>query len=392
MSSQVSSVSLSSSPSVSSIALPLKRRIYIIFGIVVFLGLTIGLPIGIYFGVVKKGGDKGEGNNNTTKCKKTSDCLGTNLGSTPYCNTATKSCVECLTSSNCTGSTATNTCNSDNMCICFPTAAANGDSVPTGGAPCQGNEICSSDGVCQGCESHLQCPQDQTNDTCDANGNCVCGDTGDSCVLGSEYPFCVQGECVQCRSGEASQDCGTNADRCNPDSNMCQCGTNGVCSTIEKPYCIDGECVECREDTDCKINSLDRPRCNTNTNSCVECLNSQQDCKAPTPVCYNDLCVECTTTSQCGKTATYCDIDKNLCMCGSGTPMCEDPTPYCYVPSNSDKSPYCVQCLEDENCSSTMVCHESTCSECRYDSQCPKGQCCKYDDDKGHFVCTSDSC
>jgi hypothetical protein len=81
----------------------------------------------------------------------------------------------------------------------------------------------------------------------------------------------------------------------------------------------------------------------------VQCI-GDYDCGGPTPVCYNNQCVECSP-------------DENAC--GAATPIC----------FNNQ----CVQCTvaQPEACSgSTPVCVGTTCEECAQPSDCgPAADC-----------------
>ena len=157
---------------------------------------------------------------------------------TPYCATATATCVGCITGANCGGSTP--------ICDAFTSS-------------------------CRACQAS-DCPSPSTCDQ--ATGACIAGCTTSSECAG-DTPVC-DATSHQCRS------CVTNAD--------CSTSTNHVCDISS------GACVACTEGTGCTVGV-----CNTNTNSCVQCLNDSE-CNNPTPICDttgNDSCRPCASDTEC---------------------------------------------------------------------------------------------
>ena len=126
----------------------------------------------------------------------------------PACDTETNTCVECNTSTDCTGDT-TPVCDVEaHRCV-----------------PC----LSSDTGACGG-----------VTPACDTNNTCTC--TDDSCTSVA-------------------------AALCNTTSNSCEaCGGAADCAHLPAtPQCRAGTCVQCLNNTHCAANQA----CNTTTNQCV---------------------------------------------------------------------------------------------------------------------------
>ena len=240
-------------------------------------------------------GDVFDGNGGTggsvgggTACTSSAQCP----GRTPQCNTATGTCVECLTDANCD---ADETCDSN---FCKETCSATND--------CGGDRNCDVPrGVCVECE---------TNADCTEGGEPVCDPRSDSCVecasnndCGAGSPICVANECEDCAR---DADCGAGEPFCI--QNDCrECRTDGDCGA--RQACDgDGECQSrCESNADC---SGDRGVCMTETGACVECLSDADCTDSGKPGCLlrENKCEECSTNEHCDGDEV-CDVEDGKC-------------------------------------------------------------------------------
>jgi hypothetical protein len=212
-------------------------------------------------------------------------CSATNASAcsapTPYCATATGTCVACTTSANCGEATP--------ICDAFTSSCR----------ACQAADCLSPTPVCETSGSKAgQCVQCSTSAQCaapfpscdEATGTCIAGCTTNSECAG-DTPVC-DATSHQCRS------CVTNAD--------CSTSTNHVCDIGS------GACVACTQATGCTVGT-----CNTTTHSCVQCL-SDSECNNPTPICDtagNDSCRPCASDAECAGNS-----HGPVCSGGSCTP------------------------------------------------------------------------
>ncbi len=356
-----------------------------------------------------------DGAGNCVGCTRDADCA----GSTPFCDTASNTCVQCRSNAHCDDA---NPCTND---TCSGNTCSHTD-VPAGTASCTlpggGAGVCNGSGDCVQCVDNrdcggltpycnaatntcVECRFDAlcndgnpcTNDRCTTSGSCL----NTNAVSGTVCPGGVcngAGSCVEClSSAQCSDGNPCTADTCS--SNTCSnrnltAGTScpgGVCDGA-------GACVECVDNGDC---SGATPYCDTSTNTCVECrFNTHCDdgnpCTAdtclantcsntnltagtscPSGVCDGTgACVECVDNGDCndGNPCTTDTCSSNTC--GSG-----------YVPAGSgsctlgsgnpgvcDGSGGCVECVTDAQCGGSQPRCSPTknfCVECLDDIDCP---------------------
>ena len=172
-------------------------------------------------------------------------------------------------------------------------------------------------GPCAGCPS---------NKKCDLTLGCVSCTADNQC--GTTAPFCVDGDCVACKS---NWDCGAGK-VCEPRDHTCgvPCTTNANCQP-SAPICNTmngGQCVGCITKTDCPAG---QPLCDDVTKQCVACLGNG-DCAATAPKCFRGSCVQCLSSSDCPSATPICDPEDLRCRTGcKGNGDCPPTAPLCDV-------------------------------------------------------------
>ena len=143
------------------------------------------------------------------------------------------SCVQCRTSTDCGGTTAS----------CWP-----------------GSQTCHA-----ACTSNQQCAQDGNARICNAR----------------------TGACVGCN---ASADCPTSESVCDPTTQQCvQCSSPADCAGTSTPACLRNHCVQCATNADCPEAT---PYCALGGDSpgrCVQCLQNAH-CSPGAPSCNSGMC------------------------------------------------------------------------------------------------------
>ncbi len=210
-------------------------------------------------------------------CQTNSDCG----GATPFCDTATNTCVQCRNDSDCAGDqTCTNhVCQSsgctDPCCgcadgfICDTSDPSNPQCIY---AECQTDSDCSGDYICQ----NYQCVPDTSNCTCTP---CPCP-SGYQCNQTTQ-----QCELINCTS---DSDC--------PSGFYCDAG---MCQSQTNP-CQDG--APCSNDADCHGGTCNIfgggvCQCGGNGNNCSFPCNADSDCGGQPGSCVNGCCNN--STGQC---------------------------------------------------------------------------------------------
>jgi MYXO-CTERM domain-containing protein len=104
--------------------------------------------------------------------------------------------------------------------------------------------------------------------------------------------------------------------------------------------------------------------------SCTPCTSSTQ-CSGATPDCETNSasaefgqCVQCLSTTECGKLT--CNTTSDICVC-AGNSDCSDPTPICGASST------CVACMSDADCKGNpagSACASGSCVPCTKNSDC----------------------
>ncbi len=121
------------------------------------------------------------------------------------------------------------------------------------------------------------------------------------------------------------------------------CG--GACSA-PTPVCFEETCVECGSDTDC----AGTDRCAVAGHTCVECLGDAGDaCPVARPACrlVTNECVECLSSADCASAgAPVCDTSANECVECLASADCRAPGASVCDTSASE----CVECLASADC------------------------------------------
>ena len=313
---------------------------------------------------VCQSGDAGPGDG---VCTSDSDCTGTD-GGTPWCNTDTSSCVQCLSTADC-GGNPNKSC-VGNACVYNQgTCGQNSDCASTPTLP-----VCdTTQSMCVGCLTNADCPngQDCTPlEVCQTPAPATCSSDADCRADGGTgaTPHCdtSSGTCVQCLT---TAQC--------PVGDACEAE---VCETM----------APCQADFDCVFPGL--THCDTSTEICVQCTDPSQCLSGQN--CVNDACTVCTSDTDCTTSAIG--------------PHCDTTTGGCAVCTESSECPgnqvctadtCCVaggQCCSDADCANNIngdsYCLVSTgmCVQCRVSSQCVFGLFCQHNV-CGQFMCQGDS-
>ncbi len=334
-------------------------------------------------------------------------------GSTPICNTTTHTCAPCGSNADCSGSPATPYC--DNLaasaqlgtcvaCIADPDCPPATPRCNLASNTCTGclsNTDCGGDtpickaGTCSACAADSDCTATPSTPACEVWGACgQCSSTnGAQCTGGTAVCDFPTGTCVHC---EFNTDCAGTTPVCNTTSHMCQaCATNADCvGNPSGPACVTsgmkaGSCVVCQSDSDCT--SPGAPKCDVIANTCVACLSSG-DCKAPTPVCNttSNLCVGCASNADCTTAAPVCDTASQTCKpcqndyaaSNPGPDSCPTAALPACQPTGAPLAGQCGQCSSINNTACSMstttpicVTGSATCG-CTKDSDCnPDSYC-----------------
>lgn len=253
-----------------------------------------------------------------TKCKigqRCVECLnGTHCSlAKSYCNPTTNECSICIDDSHCSLYPSTSRCKSGVGCFrCVTDDHCN-----------YTHPVCTSSGQCTSCTAHTQCSS-----------------------LYSEKPFCMSGQCKQCRS---DSDC-----------------------PFSTPICSSSLCRACIDNVDCSTSLWALPKCSLSTGACHNCL-TFNDCLSPdAPVCTDgtpNTCTTCVADSDCAH------LSLQRCT-GTTCVRCMDPSDCDYSSPVCTGTYQCTGCTADAECalyaaSGQTKCHNGVCTECRDDLECP---------------------
>jgi Cys-rich repeat protein len=271
------------------------------------------------------------------------DCRTVGCDGTQICNPATRRCVECLSSVDCTN------------------AVASGDAGT--GAVCDLQKH-----SCVTCLTDVDCTG--TNKVCKSDSNECVQCTRDA-QCGGNTPVCDLGtnECST-RCTDATQCAGGNKPVCNIDRQLCvECLVNAECSgATSQCNPSSNECVQCVDDVPCLGSGQ---VCDTTANRCVSCRDDSQ-CAGTTPLCdpESKTCVSCLNDLAClNVSASRCNTATHVCVGCNADAQCEGGA-VCRVADGQ-----CVQCTNDFNCSGSLTAPRcepvsGTCVECADSSQC----------------------
>ena len=251
-------------------------------------------PIGAGGGGGAAGGRSG--------CAGKADCAST--PATPVCDTATRACVGCLSSDDCSGGTAV--CNNSTRTCVECATDAQCTSVP--------RPFCSSAGACVGCTlapaGATACARkDAAHPVCGTSGACVeCA--ADADCHDASRPLCAAATatCVPCSMGAPSGAAAcAKKDPAHPacgSTGACvECGTDADCRDASRAFCAaNGTCVGCAQAPAgagaCAARDRGKPAC-APTGACVTCV-SNADCPNTTPICSgSNACGPCSKDGDC---------------------------------------------------------------------------------------------
>jgi hypothetical protein len=155
----------------------------------------------------------------------------------------------------------------------------------------------------------------------DAPGTCA----GDNDCTGKGAPYCVQGQCVSCKSGDQ---CSGGAPVCSVSHVCVSCALVDAGCPTATPACEadSGRCVECLGDGDC-VRDATKSFCQAGV--CVGCAGAGASACAgrnpAKPVCMpGGTCVECATSDDCKAAAAkpICDTSVNVCVACTSDAQC----------------------------------------------------------------------
>jgi hypothetical protein len=155
----------------------------------------------------------------------------------------------------------------------------------------------------------------------DAAGTCA----SDNDCMGMDAPYCAQGRCVSCTTGEQ---CSGGAPICSASHTCVSCaGVDAGCPAAT-PACEvnSGRCMECLGDGDC-TKDVSKSFCQAGT--CGGCAGAEASACAgrnsAKPVCMpGGLCVECATSDDCKSAAKpICDTAANACVACTRDDQCQ---------------------------------------------------------------------
>jgi len=155
----------------------------------------------------------------------------------------------------------------------------------------------------------------------DAPGTCA----SDLDCTGKEAPYCAQGRCVSCTTGDQ---CGGVAPICSVGHTCVSCAVVDAGCPSATPACEadSGRCLECLGDSDC---SKDSSKSFCQAGTCVGCVGPGASAcaarNAGKPVCTpSGLCVECASSDDCKFAANpICDTSANVCVACTHDEQCQ---------------------------------------------------------------------
>jgi hypothetical protein len=269
------------------------------------------------------------------------------------CDDATGKCVECLSSTECSGNVPVGDAGAAKVCDLIRhecVQCTENENVCSGDTPvCKTDEANSDRNECVECVNDAQC----------GGATPVCDEATNECTARCTTP----------------QECSGEKPVCNTTKQLCvECLDNTTCTGANATQCntTSNECVECTNDAPCSASS---EVCDTTSNNCVQCRDNVQCASLPgSPLCDTDtnLCVQCLNDQQCTDVASSrCNLVTHQCVGCQADAQCEGGLyPFCNQALGS-----CVACLEDANCTGAFnhICETTTglCVECLNNAQCP---------------------
>ena len=288
-----------------------------------------------------------------------------------------KSNKVCSSDNTCKGCNDSGDCDGQ---ICHPTLKQCTSCTPSDTSACPSSTpFCAQLGTsqinstCVQCITSADCSGNAVETYCSSNNTCVACEDGvpSSCASG----VCLQGSCVSCISNADCQGTNTTTPYCNADVHVCQeCvdGVAGQCPTGS--ICQNGSCVPgCLSDSDCDSTS---PVCNVDTKTCVQCTASNTTfCQDPNPVCQESTgrCQGCVSDQDCANPTPKCveTVDGLTCMACGDSSDCPVDNPICKASLELNK---CIQCEDSSQCNDPLLSKcsaDNRCVSCLQNSDCP---------------------
>lgn len=201
-------------------------------------------------------------------------------GDTPYCDTQSNRCVECLTNNDCDASAPI--CNSSHVCTqCEASKVYNSQTETCVNCYINNNTVygCNSGQTCENdtCVDVYACQKVEHSVTLTINGQ----DTirTDSCINNQKTTYSCASNNKSILSNDTICEYGCSQDNINCKEYLCTSDDTSNC-TPSHPYCEENthSCKECLLDTHCT--DIVNNKCNTHTYTCTEC-EVDSDCEAP---------------------------------------------------------------------------------------------------------------
>ena len=190
--------------------------------------------------------DPGPVSPGASTCGSSSDCSGSNR----FCNPGTRTCAECLASSDCGAGATCDALSGQCKAPCDPNVA------------CSGDLICAARGVCVRCASNADCA---------SGDNPLCSPELDRCVeclsnrdCSTSSPVCSGGRCIECAANS----------QCRAGEPFCDLEDGDASMPHRYRLRASASCVSGRCAGPCGWTRLwgELPACDIASGRCVECL------------------------------------------------------------------------------------------------------------------------
>lgn len=190
------------------------------------------------------------------------------------------------------------------------------------------------------------------------------------------------GECKDIKKDDKGNVLSKSCVVCNLCSEDFECLENSECKD-PSPICDQGVCVGCLKNSDCDDNDAGAACVN---GTCVGCSDDADCTENSKPQCHENKCVSC-RCSEMDDTKPQClkKDGKVSCVECIKDDDCKAPKPTCDIKTNTCTA----ECTKDGDCSDGKKCDGGSCVECAENSDCTdpqKPRCLK-----GVCLCTADN-
>ncbi len=290
-------------------------------------------------------------------CSQNADCKDPSL---PVCDGTLRVCVQCLSGGDCTNP-ATPVCNTQHQCTAPPRCQAKTDcAAPTPVCDTKSGNcvVCLADTDCKPgliCSPQRACVP-KTSNSCtgdtDCNGalpHCKVGTGGAAgmCVACVDSTQCPAGNLCAADNTCQAKGCGANTDCTNPQASICDLNdTPHVCvACLATPDCPTGSV--CQTDHTCQF----KGPCQIDADCAASDL-THPHCKVQAA---GNVCVACLVDKDCGDPLTQQCTAKNVCQARCTKDAdCSGTTPKCLANGTTPNT--CVACLAAGDCMPGQKC------------------------------------